>query len=400
MPWFLLACALYASAPLPDTLVVAPPGYGAPMEDWLAYRESQGRRIIFAQAPAKSDELRDLIRAAAGSPWLRHVVVVGDAPPVTGEAPPDTVPTCYLPAEASLPWARTPEIATDNPYADLDGDSAPELTLGRIPCKTPAELRRYLARVVRHETTPADDGARRLCVVAAPGRFSPMVDRAVEWVATSAFRQLVPSDFELDAIYASPGSRYFPAEPFRDALRRRLQSRAVAWVYMGHGSAEGLDVQPAPGGFARMFSCRDVDALGEGPHPTLAALVTCEAGAFDGERDCLAERLLLSPGGPLAVVAATRVNMPYGNSVLGIELLGRLFSDRQSVGDVMAESKRRALAPSGDAPLRVSVDQIAATFVPDAANRRREVVEHVAMYHLLGDPLLRVHKPRSEGAGQ
>jgi hypothetical protein len=57
-------------------------------------------------------------------------------------------------------------------------------------------------------------------------------------------------------------------------------------------------------------------------------LIACYTGAIDARDDSLAEELVLDEQGPIAAIAATRVTMPYGNTVLGCELLRAAFTDR------------------------------------------------------------------------
>ena len=106
-------------------------------------------------------------------------------------------------------------------------------------------------------------------------------------------------------------------------------------------------------------------------------------------------RCCSNPGGPLAVLAGSRVTMPYGNSVLGLELLKQLFADHHvTLGEVVMRAKQQALQPA-DSGLRKTVDQIAAGFLPKSSDRQQDRVEHVQMYNLLGDPLLRLRRPRA-----
>lgn len=393
MNLLLLGGLMLAVAPA-DTLVLAPRDYHAALEEWVAFREQQGH-VVRVLEPAESAELvKRQIGQAAESGVLKHVMLVGDAPARTaartaslsaGETP---IP--YAPARVTVAWGAQPHIAADNLYANLTGDASPELSVGRVPCHSSEELRAYLSRVIRYERQPPDQQTPRVSVVASSGRFTPFIDSVIEATARQVLKQLIPPQCEVCAIHTTPTSEFYPKAPFRSAVMDGLRQQSVAWVYMGHGSPRGLDRLVDEPGQPLMLAHADLSLLSDGPHPAVAALIACQTGCIDGPEECLAERLVLSPGGPLAVIASSRVSMPYGNSVLGIEMLDLLFKRPQCVGDLCAEAKRRAMQEESDLPLRKMVQQIGHGTSPNPAMLQVEVEEHVQMYNLLGDPLLRV----------
>jgi hypothetical protein len=115
---------------------------------------------------------------------------------------------------------------------------------------------------------------------------------------------------------------------------------------------------------------------------------------MDAPRNCLAEELLTAADGPVAVVAATRVTMPYGNTVLGCELLRACFREHPAhLGDSLRLAEQKTLRPVADDQLRLSLDSMAAGLSPAPADLATERREHVLMYHLFGDPLLHLRHP-------
>ena len=129
------------------------------------------------------------------------------------------------------------------------------------------------------------------------------------------------------------------------------------------------------------------------PRP-IAVLLACYTGQFDALDDCLAEELLRAEGGPVAAVASSRVTMPYGMSVLGLELLAAYFEDRPStLGEWFLTAKRNSLArPRTDEQSR-TLDSMAKTLNPKQTDLAEERREHVLLFNLLGDPLLRLPQP-------
>jgi hypothetical protein len=125
----------------------------------------------------------------------------------------------------------------------------------------------------------------------------------------------------------------------------------------------------------------------------LAVLVACYTGAIDAPRDSLAEELSLAADGPVAVIAATRVTMPYGNTVLGYELLRACFHESPpAIGDILLQAQQRTRREVADDPLRTSLDAMCRGLSPPPVDLAAERAEHVLMYHLLGDPLLRLRR--------
>ena len=127
-----------------------------------------------------------------------------------------------------------------------------------------------------------------------------------------------------------------------------------------------------------------------GANSPLAVLVACYTGAIDARDDSLGEELVLDEDGPVAAVAATRVTMPYGNTVLGCELLRSAFAQREAtLGEVWLRAQRATLADSpADDSLRTSLDSLARGVSPPPVELAVERREHVLLYQLLGDPLL------------
>ena len=108
--------------------------------------------------------------------------------------------------------------------------------------------------------------------------------------------------------------------------------------------------------------------------------------------------MALNPQGPVAVIAATRVTMPYGNSVLGCELLRAALGDHPAtLGEAWTRAQRKALAAApADDSLRTSLDALARGVSPPPVDLAGERREHVLMYQLLGDPLLRLSYPQAQ----
>ncbi len=86
--------------------------------------------------------------------------------------------------------------------------------------------------------------------------------------------------------------------------------------------------------------------------------------------------------------------MPYAMSVLGSGLMDEYFGNRpETLGEVVLQAKRRVVADEPSGTNRKLLDLIASAVSPDPLLLAEERFEHVAMFNLLGDPLLRLYYP-------
>jgi hypothetical protein len=178
---------------------------------------------------------------------------------------------------------------------------------------------------------------------------------------------------------------------FRETVCNHLNEGSLAWIYLGHGLPTELDHVHTSNGYLPILSVDEVAQVRCQQCRPLAVLVACYTGAFDARCECLAEELALAEEGPIAVVAATRVTMPYGNTVFGYELLRACFHDRPtSMGEAMRLAQCRTLSAKNGDTFRPSLDSLAQGLSPSQVDLAAELREHVHMYHLFGDPLLRL----------
>ncbi len=384
----------------PDTLVVCPPAFQPALAEWKAYRESQGHQLQVVDSPAMASGVRAVIQSANGSKRLKYVLLIGDAPCA---GMPDrqraltTTPTNYIPAKVNVQWGSEPWIATDVPFADLDSDDVPDLAIGRIPVSSAQQLAVVLRKTLDYEQKAAHGAwERRLNIASGNGGFGAVTDALIEAAARQVLSQTVPAEYTTQHIF--PGM----IEPQNAALaisfaaraRQQLSEGSLAWVYLGHGRPTELDRVPTATGSESILSVGDVPKLRCSGHSPLAVLVACYTGAMDAPHNCLAEELLTAEEGPVAVIAATRVTMPYGNTVLGCELLRACFREHPlHLGDSLRLAEQKTLRPTADDQLRTSLDSMAAGLSPAPADLAAERREHVLMYHLFGDPLLHLRRP-------
>ncbi len=387
-------------AVVPDTLVVCPQQFRQALQAWHSYRSAQGHTIQVVEPPGNADDLQRTIRTIAQSGHLQTIVLIGDVPHRDSAIHSCGVPTNYIRAHVNVRWGSEPQIATDVSYADTDDDGLPDVALGRIPVDSAAELTRVIEKTVRYESTLAPDTTpQEINVFAGVGGFGSMIDRVIESAAHQLAVQFVPKVHRVHLLRADKNT---PLKVMSTQIRDQFKRESEAWIYLGHGDRQALIAYTTSAGAVPILTAGGLARrpLKSGSRGTpLAILLACHLGAFDARHDCFAEELLIQPGGPVGVLAATRVSMPYGNTVLGCELMRARFVDRsQTLGQWLLTAQTRMLAASEEDPCRKALDQVATGLAPPPVDLVGERREHVAMYHLLGDPLTRIVSSSADSA--
>ncbi len=404
MAWFLL---LWTAVPPPlvaeaaDTLVVSPAPLVTALQPWIVHRTRQGHRVQLVVAPASREAIRATIRQIARQGRLRHVLLVGDAGSSDGEraavAGDCRLPTGLVPAKVNVAWGSEPEIATDNWYADLDDDQLPDLAIGRLCVDSPQELQIQVRKILLYEKSLGPGlWQRQINLVAGIGSFGAVTDTVLEMATKEFLTGGIPAAYQTTMTYASWQSPYCPdPRRFREATLFRLNEGCLFWIYIGHGQKRFLAPVQVPGAAFPILDVDDAAKLHASSGSPIAILLACYTGAFDQAEDCLAEALLRAEGGPVAAICGSRVTMPYGMAVMSDALLDEYFVQRRAtLGELLLAAKRRMVTDAPDNSRRQLLDALAAAFSPSGDQLPAERLEHVALFNLLGDPLLRLPHAR------
>lgn len=397
--WLLLSLVGAAPPAAPDTALVCPKPLLSAMQPWLTHRSRQGHVISYVASEQTAEEIRAEIRELARGGRLRNVVLVGDAEPAAKTDPAiraRCTPTMHVPAKVNVKWGSEPEIATDNLYADLDDDLIPDVAIGRLPADNPRELATIVQKIITYEeSNDFSPWRQRINFVAGVGGFGALADTVLETATKTFLTEGIPAAYHTSMTYGSWRSPYCPdPRRFHETTVQRLNEGCLFWVYIGHGHPLTLDRVKVPNQTYPIFNINDMGKLNAQGRPPVAILLACYTNAFDLPRDCLGEELLRTEGGPVAVLGGTRVTMPYAMAVLGHGLLEETFRHRRAtLGEIVLRAKQRMMANETDDLHRQLVDAIAALISPSASMLEDERREHLALFNLLGDPLLRLHHP-------
>ncbi|MCH2125029.1 MAG: C25 family cysteine peptidase [Pirellulaceae bacterium] len=412
--WSLLLSLACATAPVDnaDTVLICAEQYIATLQPWLQHRRAQGHEFAWIPNTGTRMEIRAAIRGTAVSGKLRNIVIVGDAfsPDGQGDVSRElAVPTHFGKANVNVQWGSEPEIASDNWYADLDDDQLPDLTVGRITADGNEDLATIVRKIIHYENAVPDGSwQRRINFVAGVGGFGVIADSVLEMATKKFLTEGVPPSYLTSMTYGSWRSPYCP-DPRRvhRATLERLNEGSLFWVYIGHGHRNTLDRVRIPGGGFHLFDKHDADKLVCSVGHPIAVLLACYTGAYDAPEDCLAEEMLRAKGGPIAILAGSRVTMPYAMAVLGTEMMNEYFVQRRAtLGEILLHAKRRlarqedveqfdSTGENADATRqrrsnRQMLDQLATVLSPSKKMLEEERREHLLLFNLIGDPLLRL----------
>lgn len=396
----------------PQAVVVCPDQLRIDLSPLVEHRRRQGFQIDLVESSGSAETIRNRIRSRLGDSGRRFILLVGDAslPWVQekndqsgGEAANSLiVPTHHDTAEVNLLWGSPPHIATDNWYADLDGDRIPDAAVGRLTADSPAQLQTIVKKIIDYEQC-ADFGPwrGRLDFVAGVGGFGFVADTVIETAARYFLTTGIPSAYDVRMTQGSWRSPYCP-DPrlFNRAALAGLNDGAAFWIYIGHGHFHQLDRVRLPGADYHIFDVADAARLKSAHGLPIAVFLSCYAGAFDvgdaNTPDCLAEEMLRTPGGPVAVVAASRVAMPYAMAVLATGMMDEFFRGREeTLGEVFLAAKRRMVAQNSSDQNRKKLDSLAAAVSPAPDKLDAERAEHLSLFNIIGDPMLRLRRPQT-----
>jgi hypothetical protein len=344
-----------------DYLVIGPSSLSATAAPLLEQRRREGLAVKFASTEDIENEfgygeespeaIRSFLEYAYHhwrEPKIRYVLLLGDATydfkdylktGVGNQVPPMMTRTSYL-------WT-----ASDPLYAAIHGeDILPDVAIGRLPAANPDELRVMVAKILEYETGGASLGHPLLLVT----------DNSD-----------VAGDFEAHAeeiargVLAGRNLRHISVSELGSATRGEVLSSldqgASLLSYIGHG---GIHLWADE----NVFNTGDVHSLAPQAQQPLLLTMNCLNGYFHFPYfDSLAEALVKAEGkGAVAAFSPSGLSLDAPAHRFHLALLDALFHQgHPRLGDAVLAAQS-AYAESVEFP------------------------ELISIYHLLGDPALRL----------
>lgn len=380
-----------------DTLVICPPDFRKALKPWVEHRQQQGYKVTVQDAGSTFNGVADQIQKQAGVSPLKHVVLIGDAVD-EDVAHHRLVPTGYVAAKVNVKFGSELEIATDHSYADLNNDGIVDLNIGRIPVDTPDELTTYVKRLIEYESNPEfGDWSRRVNFVAGAGGFGQLLDKMIEQSVKKIVTDLIPPEFDTKMTYGSWRSPYCPdPRRFSETAISRFNEGCLFWIYVGHGDRTRLDRINMPDRPYNILDNETVHQIRAENGSPIALFLSCYTASIDSPRDGLGEKMIKQSKGPVAIISSSRVSMPYAMSIFSLEMLDNYFQgDVETLGELVTASKRGMVDFDSDkSEYHRLIESLGKGFSPEPKLLAAERREHVHLMHLLGDPLLKLHRAK------
>ncbi len=318
-----------------DYVLVSHRAFLGSLAPLVALRRGEGYKVVVVDVEDLYDEfnfgektpyaLRDFLRSWRVPP--RFVTLVGNATmdprDYLGMGEPDFMPTKMV-STAVL------ETASDDWFADVDGDGAPDLAaVGRLPARTVEQAATMVAKIVSYARGDAAQLGTKSITLVADARGDNDYDFAA---ASRRLQQLIPADYEVDEIFRGE----LGTDAARASLFQHLNEGPAIVNYTGHASVQlWAD---------NLFTNDDVPALTNGSNLPFFVLMNCLNGFFHSlfPEESLAESLIRAGnGGAVAVWASSGLTLPTQQAGLNRALFRLLLSGKaRTLGEAAAAAKK------------------------------------------------------------
>lgn len=219
-------------------------------------------------------------------------------------------------------------LAQDVYYAQFD-TGPPDMILGRVTCRTQAQVRQFYEKITEYEANPLGFWTARILLLADDewkGVNEP--DHGMIWlhiIDCDAIENIFKNRLEPVKIYLTeypfaPGDEY--AKPLaRASFIQALNQGALILCYFGHGAGWQLAHEKV------FYVEEDVVKVNNGRRNPFAFFGSCGVGRFEDTRfQAIAEELVRIPDGCIGTVGATKATFAGTNLVFANEMFG-YFAD-------------------------------------------------------------------------
>jgi hypothetical protein len=207
------------------------------------------------------------------------------------------VPSLMLPTSLGL-------YGSDTLLGDFNGDNMPELAMGRLPTRTPAQLLTVINKIKAYEAQGLRADPRSLLL-------SDFPDAAGNFPQDIAYVGLtLTNKYSLSCVYTSTVAQ------MRTETISNLNSGVDLMVYLGHGALNRF-------GTSSYLNITNIPALSNSARLPLVSVMTCVAGDFaQPGNNCIAEELVLAAnGGAIAVIGPTGLSANQDATLLNQRLM-------------------------------------------------------------------------------
>ena len=375
-----------AAEPKPVWLVVTTPALAGAVKPLAARRLKEGFETVISTVPPA----RALASLKAAGKKPAFILLVGDVQKGSrGQA--WHVPSIW---RKQYHWRLRGEVtfAADPLWGDLDGDGVPDVPVGRIPARTPDQVKTVVDKTLAFEAKTLGPDDLRVPVWAGTPAYHPTIDSVATGLLVTTVTRLAQP---WARVWLMSGDANHPLcgwpEDQPALFGRQLKRDRALAVMMGHGSVTSF-FSMRYRGRGIYYRSRDTAALAQGPPRAPAAILTCSSGNFTTARACLTESLLAMPGGPTVAIGATAESHPLPNFFTGAGLLKTLGEKHRRIGPLWLAAQRHMLA---DRNLMIERVLLSAEGNLQRAglDHRKLRADQILLYALLGDPASRIFLP-------
>ena len=262
----------------------------------------------------------------------------------------------------------------DEWYVRVAGeDMLPDLAIGRLCVQSAVEADGVVNKIISYETEPEVGPWQTRMLLVSDDLSNPQKPGENESFfildAESMAKNFLPTDLDLIKLYIAKYPLEGRTKPqARDEFIRRFNEGALILTYLGHGNPDVLAHE-------QMFVLsRDAGLIDNGKRLPFMYTAASQVGVFDEpNQQSMPEALMNRPdGGVIGFISATRVGFHVSNMYLAREfhrLMYRTETAHVPVGQGLAIAKQNVSAGNLD---RVNIQR----------------------YSLIGDPAMRIARPR------
>ena len=310
----------------------------------VAYHQAQGRTVkvvdvadvyqAYSNGVTDAAAIDTYLAEAVPAMGVRWVLLVGadsmDPRDFDGDGSFSLMPSQYGATGFSVTYAPL-----DPAYADVDGDGVPDVALGRLPARTPAELATMITKTLDY----ANQVAARTVV---------LVSDANDGLDYAAVNDTVESRFDGWAVRRSDIDRQ-GADVARAELLAAIDDGTALTFYLGHSGTQEWTQ-------AGLFDTAAAAAL-DNAMPTVVVQFGCWNTYYVmPTADTMAHSLLLNPAGGAAAVLGSATLTSSGNDIqLAGFLADQLAAAQLTVGEAVVAAKRELQRNAGGATADVQL---------------------------------------------
>ncbi len=360
-------------------------------------------RPAFLQAvkPLEQKRAKDGFKTLVSTQTIAEAIAALDRQPafllLVGDCQPgEEKQSWYIPTQTRklYRWraSQRKDFASDVLWGDFDSDLVPDIPVGRIPVRTPQQLKLVVNKILAFENrrpTPSD-----LCmpVWAGSSGYSPMLDSMATWLLLGIVEKHASSWVEPWIISADPRHPLCGWPPDQgNMFSAQFSKGALFAILMGHASLTSFHSMDFNGTRIDYTAADAKAALAVGKPGPPMVILSCDTGRFVEQENCLAESLLLLPAGPVAVVAATTESHPLTNYFSGVALLQQTRTNNKRLGSIWLTAQKQASKARDIIMERMLVDVEGK--LEEKMNVAKLRRDQILMYALLGDPATQLNLP-------